>query len=174
MDFLNLLSITTIMYSTLEHSTSYVLQMGDIKVSTQPATLICVGLGSCIGVFLYDRLNKIGGGAHIMLPAYTSSNVLCTSWCYADTGLEELLIQMNAAGANIEALRAKIVGGANPSNIHTLDVGKQNIEAVMDLLIKKRIYLAACDISGNQARKALFHTYSGSVLIINEQTNFTI
>ncbi len=42
--------------------------MGEFAVSHNPHTLSCIGLGSCIGVALYDRISHMGGLAHIMLP----------------------------------------------------------------------------------------------------------
>ncbi len=161
------------MYNMAEVSAGFVLQMGEIKVSKLPATLTCVGLGSCVGVFLYDRISKVGGGAHITLPVYDATASLPRSY-YADTGLDQLLIGMQAAGADISGLRAKIVGGANVTNIPSLDVGRHNTKAVLEILAKKKIYLAAYEVGGSRGRKAIFNTYSGTVYISSEQTNFSI
>ena len=40
--------------------------MADYKVGSAPATIISYGLGSCIGISLYDPQTKIGGLLHIM------------------------------------------------------------------------------------------------------------
>jgi len=42
--------------------------MADLNVATNPEVLTTLGLGSCVGVCLYDSINKIAGMAHIMLP----------------------------------------------------------------------------------------------------------
>ena len=42
--------------------------MADYKVGRGPDKLLTLGLGSCIGVTLYDKRKKQGGMAHIMLP----------------------------------------------------------------------------------------------------------
>ena len=47
--------------------------MADYKVGKNPATLISYGLGSCIGVSLYDPQTKVGGLLHIMLPDSTQA-----------------------------------------------------------------------------------------------------
>ena len=42
--------------------------MADYKVGAAPSTLISYGLGSCIGLSLYDPQAKVGGLLHYMLP----------------------------------------------------------------------------------------------------------
>ena len=41
--------------------------MADYKVGCAPATLISYGLGSCIGISIYDPQTKIGGLLHILM-----------------------------------------------------------------------------------------------------------
>ena len=45
--------------------------MADYKTGTYPNSLISYGLGSCIGIALFDPITKVGGLAHIMLPDST-------------------------------------------------------------------------------------------------------
>ncbi len=33
-----------------------------------PERICCMGLGSCVAIFLYDDLTKIGGVVHVLLP----------------------------------------------------------------------------------------------------------
>ena len=43
--------------------------LGDIKCSkNRDSVLVCYGLGSCVGVSMYDRRTHIGGMAHVVLP----------------------------------------------------------------------------------------------------------
>ncbi|MBN1793033.1 response regulator [Candidatus Woesearchaeota archaeon] len=48
--------------------TDIVVDMGSVALGYEHDNLISVGLGSCVGVALYDPEKKIGGMAHIMLP----------------------------------------------------------------------------------------------------------
>ncbi len=41
--------------------------VGDLKIAKSPK-IIKTSLGSCMGVVLYDSINKIGGLLHLMLP----------------------------------------------------------------------------------------------------------
>ena len=43
--------------------------MADYKVASGEEVLITLGLGSCVGVVIYDSSKKIAGMAHIMLPS---------------------------------------------------------------------------------------------------------
>ena len=43
--------------------------VGDMKVSAkQEETLVTYGLGSCIGVTIWDPVSRVGGLLHFMLP----------------------------------------------------------------------------------------------------------
>ena len=44
------------------------VNMGEISAFKQEGILTTVGLGSCIGVTLYDAVEKVGVMGHIFLP----------------------------------------------------------------------------------------------------------
>ena len=48
-----------------------IVGMADLNVVKSPGGLTTLGLGSCVGIALYDSVNKIAGLAHIMLPDST-------------------------------------------------------------------------------------------------------
>jgi chemotaxis receptor (MCP) glutamine deamidase CheD len=52
-------------------SEEIIVSMGRYAIAYPPVTLGCVGLGSCIGLLLYDEKTSMAGMAHIMLPEYT-------------------------------------------------------------------------------------------------------
>ena len=41
--------------------------MADLNICKAPDMITTLGLGSCIGIAVYDPVTKIGGLAHIML-----------------------------------------------------------------------------------------------------------
>ena len=45
--------------------------MADLRIAKAPDVLTTLGLGSCIGLTLYDPVLKIGGMVHYMLPDST-------------------------------------------------------------------------------------------------------
>lgn len=93
--------------------------MADLKTCVSPNGITTLGLGSCVGIAIRDPVNKIGGLAHVMLP---DSNAIKSSQMniakFADTGIAELVKQMERLGAKRERMVAKIAGGANMFNFH--------------------------------------------------------
>ncbi len=130
--------------------------MADYKVGRAPATIISYGLGSCIGVSLYDPKTKVGGLLHIMLPDSTQSRSSENPAKFADTGLPLMLADVIKLGASKTRLVAKMAGGAqmfafaNASDI--MKVGLRNAEAVKAILKKNGIRLLAEDTGGNYGR----------------------
>lgn len=84
--------------------------MADLKNCKAPNTLTTLGLGSCIGLTLYDPVTKIGGLVHYMLPDSTKLKNNTNIAKFGDTGIRELLRQILALGANQRRLVAKIAG----------------------------------------------------------------
>ncbi|MEG6585906.1 chemotaxis protein CheD [Dendrosporobacter sp. 1207_IL3150] len=130
--------------------------MADYKVGRYPANLISYGLGSCVGIALYDPFTKIGGLAHIMLPDSTQARSAENPAKFADTALPLMLSDMLKLGASKNRITAKIAGGsqmftfANATDI--MRVGERNSEAVRSMLKKIDIKIIADDTGGNYGR----------------------
>lgn len=130
--------------------------MADYKVGKAPATLISYGLGSCVGVSLYDPQLKIGGLLHIMLPDSKQARSSDNPAKFADTGLPLMLEDVLKLGASRSRLVAKIAGGAqmfafaNATDI--MRVGARNAEAITKLLQEEHIPLKAQDVGGTYGR----------------------
>ena len=86
--------------------------MADLKTCKSPEVLTTLGLGSCVGVAIYDPVSKISGLLHCMLPDSTQFRNNSNTAKYADSGIDELISQMVKLGANRARLVAKIAGGA--------------------------------------------------------------
>lgn len=148
--------------------TSQVIKVGiaDLKLTKSPDVLRTSGLGSCVGVVVYDLPLKIAGMAHVMLPDSTLSkredlNLLK----YADTAIEILVKEIIGLGARKFSLKAKIAGGAQmfsfTSTNDMLRVGHRNIEAVLDKLDHYRIPIVAKDVGGSSGRTIEFSPETG-------------
>ena len=86
--------------------------MADLNVCKAPDVITTLGLGSCIGLVLYDPVTKVGGMVHYMLPDSTKVRNNSNIAKFGDTGIRELLKRVVAAGASKPRLIAKIAGGA--------------------------------------------------------------
>ena len=130
--------------------------MADYKVGSAPATIISYGLGSCIGISIYDPQTKIGGLLHIMLPDSTQSRPSENPAKFADTGMPLMLADILQLGASRSRLVAKLAGGAqmfafaNATDI--MRVGARNAAAAKKILQDLRIPVLAEDTGGTYGR----------------------
>jgi chemotaxis protein CheD len=149
---------------------SNLLQVGmaDLKVARTPDKLMTAGLGSCIGICLFDRVAKVGGMAHIMLPSSKQSRSSQNRAKFADTAIEDLIDEMEKVGASPKRLTAKIAGGAHMFNIgnsEIMRIGERNARAVIEVLGQKNVRILAQDTGGNFGRTIIFDSDSGELLI---------
>lgn len=139
--------------------------MADLNICKSPDMITTLGLGSCIGIAIYDPVTKIGGLAHIMLPDSTQMKNNQNVAKFADTGIEELVKRMIAAGASKPRMVAKIAGGAKMfevsvgSNIG--NIGARNAEASKKKLKELGIPLKAEDTGLNYGRTVELYTETG-------------
>ena len=84
--------------------------MADMKICRAPDAITTLGLGSCVGIILYDPVNKIAGLAHIMLPDSTLIKMNENKAKFADTGIQYLLDELVKAGAK----RSNLLGRPDP------------------------------------------------------------
>jgi chemotaxis protein CheD len=130
--------------------------MADLNIAKSPDRIRTTGLGSCVGVVLFDSQKKIGGMAHVMLPASSLSKGTLNIAKYADTAIPKLIDDMEKAGANRRKLVAKLAGGAQmfsfSSTSDTMRIGPRNVEACKSALNEARIPILAEDTGGNCGR----------------------
>lgn len=143
--------------------------IADMNVTNGPNKLITVGLGSCIGITLYDKIKKNGGLLHIMLPDSTQFNNVTNPYKFADLGVPILLKKIEEMGSVKRNIVAKIAGGASMFNFSDksmiMDIGNRNAIAVKQSLKDLGIPLVGEDTGGNKGRTVIFDTDNGVVQI---------
>lgn len=134
--------------------------MADMNVCKAPDRITTLGLGSCVGVVLYDQTLKICGLIHIMLPDSTAIRNNENGAKFADTGIALLVEKLKKMGVRPFSLHAKMAGGAKmfafKSAGDTMNIGERNAEAVKHVLKKLGITLEACDCGGTYGRTIEF------------------
>ncbi|MDR1204381.1 MAG: chemotaxis protein CheD [Peptococcaceae bacterium] len=152
--------------------------IAELKTCPPNRSIITNGLGSCVGVCLWDSRTKIGGLVHVMLPDSTQSRDSVNKAKFADTGIPALIDEMTKLGASPSRLVAKIAGGAQmfnfPDSANKIKIGERNAEAVKAALAQKHIRVAAQDCGGTIGRTIEFFTEDGrlSVRTINQGEKF--
>lgn len=147
------------------------IQVGiaDYKVAVSPNRLITLGLGSCVGVALYDPTAKIGGLLHIMLPDSTQFSNVTKPAKFADLGIPIMIDDIRRYGGKSGRLTAKLAGGAQMfsgmDEKFVLNIGLRNSAMVKQILTKLGIRILAEELGGNRGRTMIFDTLTGQVTI---------
>jgi chemotaxis protein CheD len=141
--------------------------IADLNIAYSPDKLITVGLGSCVGIAIYDRNVGLGGLAHIMLPDSSQFNKITNEVKFADLAI--LVKDMIKKGARLKNMKAKIAGGASMFNFSDksiiMDIGNRNGIAVRNALKILDIPILGEDIGGKKGRTLIFDTSNGILSI---------
>ena len=148
--------------------------MADLKVATGSEVLKTTGLGSCVGLTLFDQVAGIAGMAHIMLPhSEIAREGKMNIAKYADTAIPELIKQMKEKGAKQDRMVAKMAGGAQmfafTGGSETMRIGPRNVETSKAILEQLHIPLQAEDTGLNFGRTIEFSCATGILLIRSVQ-----
>lgn len=144
--------------------------MADLKICSSPNKLTTLGLGSCVGIVLYDTSSLISGMVHIMLPDSTKIRNNSNLAKFADTGIEELHKLMLQKGANARNIVSKIAGGAmmfafGEDKSELMRIGERNVVATKEQLKKMNIKILAEDTGLNYGRTIIFDSTNGNLTI---------
>ncbi len=131
--------------------------MADLNIAHLTGVLKTTGLGSCVGITLYDAQAKAAGMAHIMLPSSDIAREGSINIAkYADTAIPELIKKMTGVGASLLRLEAKLAGGSQmfafAGNHDTMRIGPRNVESCKEILKKYEIPIKGEDTGGNYGR----------------------
>lgn len=135
--------------------------IADMNIVKEPRTIRTSGLGSCVGIVLYDEKKKIAGMVHIMLPdSNLGKSDRINAAKFADTGIYGLMELLKAEGVRPMALKAKIAGGSQMfqfGSSDTIRIGPRNVEAVKQELKRLSIPIIAEDTGGSSGRTIEFN-----------------
>ncbi|PSP85919.1 chemotaxis protein CheD [Halobacteriales archaeon QS_1_68_17] len=140
--------------------------IAEYEVTANGATLTTSGLGSCLGVAVYDEAACVGGLIHVMLPSaeeMTDANRAK----FADTGLAALIETLEREGASRERMVAKMAGGSDMLDFsrNGTSIGSRNVEQVEETLAEFDIPIVGRDIGGEHGRSVRFRAGSGDMEI---------
>ena len=126
--------------------------------------LILTTLGSCIAACLWDRVARVGGMNHFMLPDVGTGSI--DGGRYGSYAMELLINELQKRGANRATLEAKVFGGgAVIGGMTSLNVGERNTAFVLDYLRTERIPVVSKDVLEIYPRKVCFFPASGKAMV---------
>ena len=141
-----------------------IVGMADYAIVKCPTKVTTLGLGSCIGITLYDSQAKVGGLVHIMLPSIDQARSKENKAKFADTGIVYLVEEMVKQGAVKRRLEAKIAGGASMfsfGNNSQLKIGLRNAEMTKKVLKDLNIPIISEDTGDTYGRTIELDSCSG-------------
>jgi chemotaxis protein CheD len=149
-----------------------VIGIADFKAGCEGCRLTTIGLGSCIGIVLFDRKKPIAALGHFMLPdskGARKSQVLKPAK-YGDTCIDLLIEEMKKLGCSKKDLGAKAAGGASMfkrtgGTSPIMDISTRNIESLKSNLKRVGIPLVAEDTGGGKGRTITFDVNSKKLTI---------
>ena len=140
--------------------------IGEYYASREPAVIKTL-LGSCVAACLYDRINRIGGMNHILLPGKADLKEMDDPSRYSINAMEILINSMMKLGSERGQIIAKVFGGA--SVIQGISPGKavgpKISEFVVSFLKNEGIKISGSDLGGFKSRTIFFHTDTGDVFL---------
>jgi chemotaxis protein CheD len=153
----------------LMKTNTIMVKIADMAVLKKTGTLVTVGLGSCVGIALYDPLNKVGGLAHILLSNSQDfrNNNSFSHAKFADTAIPMLINEMERLGGKKNRLLAKIAGGSSLFSFQKtkFSIGENNIFMVKRVLQTMSLPLKGEDVGGVHGRTMRFFVETGKVVI---------
>ena len=151
--------------------------IAEMNICKAPDKITTIGLGSCIGVVLYDSGSKMAGLVHIMLPDSMKIKQNQNKLKFADSGIALLVEALEKRGVKRSVLKAKIAGGAKmfsfSSTTELGSIGDKNIAAVRSKLKELGIRIVSEDVGLNYGRTIVFDPATEELTVIKagKQTN---
>jgi len=157
--------------SPRSNKTPVMIGIGEYHVGSEP--MITIGLGSCIGLTIYDRDQHIGAMVHIMLP--DSSGRTDRLGKYADTAVPLLLKELTDRGSKHSSLVFKMAGGAAMFEYFgtNLNIGERNAERVRTLLAAQHYRISAEEVGGKSGRTVAFYPSEGGKVTVRSADGAT-
>lgn len=143
--------------------------ISDKKIAQAPVKLITRGLGSCIGITLYDPAKKTGGMAHVMLPDIDKGTAKVNPLRFVNYVIKNMAEELENRGCLRKHLEAKLFGGAHMfgffSSESFLNVGDKNAEMARVVLKEMGINILVDETGGTFGRTITLNLENGLVLI---------
>jgi len=140
------------------------IHVGEIYIGAR-ATEISTVLGSCVAISLYDKVHKIGGMNHYLVPLWNEHGLQTPR--YGNISIPRLIDNMLSIGCEIQNMEAKIFGGANIIEVSHTDmmIGRKNILIAKEILREYHIPIVAHDTGGEKGRQIMMRSDTGKVFL---------
>jgi chemotaxis protein CheD len=125
------------------------------------------GLGSCLGIAIYDPELPIGSLVHPMLP-YRDGESSKPPERFVDSGIGVVIEALTSEGAEASSLRAKMTGGAAVVDFGSdsgESIGDRNIAAARETFDEHGIDIVGEEVGGGHGRTMRVDAATGAVTV---------
>ncbi len=133
-----------------------VVDIANMRISDNPDdTLITYSLGSCVGVAIYDRVLRLGGLIHCMLPLSKVNKEKAQSrpFMFVDTGLQYMLGHLYKSGLRKNRAVVSVAGAAQIiDDCGVFKIGERNFTVLRKILWKNGLLMHTQTVGGNKSR----------------------
>jgi chemotaxis protein CheD len=146
----------------------HVVAVGDMKIGRDADLIVTHALGSCLGLVVYDPVERVGGLLHAMLPLskINPAKAEANPYMFVDTGVPALFKALYEIGGQKSRMVIKAAGCGNPLGKNELfKIGERNHTILEKLLCKNNILLETEDVGGTVSRTLHFDVATGQTVI---------
>lgn len=147
-----------------------IVRMADLDFASDDNILRTNSLGSCLGIIIYDKKNKIGSLAHTMLPnLYENYDFETHKGKFVDSAIPYMIDTLEHRGAYRHNLNAMIFGGSQmfftSSQSLIQNIGKKNIDTSIKIFKEYNIPIIANETGGQISRTIELYCDKGLVIL---------
>lgn len=139
---------------------SIYVDQNQYHVVDSPTQFITV-LGSCVGVCLYDRVNKIAALNHFVMPVWSGKGLATPK--YGDISMQQMIKAVFLKGSDARYINARVFGGAKIIEGQQNAVGDLNVDVALKALSEHRISVLSVDTGGLCGRRIVFDSVTGEI-----------
>lgn len=148
--------------------------LGNMFFTQNPEKYNFLGIGTCIGIYMYDLKQCKYYLAHTVLPEYEKNpNRYSKKMPAKFTDLAIHLMYKKLLAENCLKIKCKIVGGGQIYQ-DSFNIGERNIKSAINALKDRNIPLIAKDVGGTQSRSILAFKRDGTINIRKKGEYFSI
>lgn len=154
---------------TLKEERIIEVGMGEMKISEVPGKLVTRGLGSCVGITLYDPEKKIGSLAHAMLPDVEKIKLKRNPNRFVNYVIIKMVEELEKRDCSRGRIVCKLFGGAHMFGFiareSVLNIGEKNVKMAEAVLEQLGIKIEAEEVGGTFGRTIELNLETGKVLM---------
>ena len=139
-----------------------------MKIGRDAELIVTHALGSCLGLVVYDPVEKVGALLHAMLPLskINPAKAQANPYMFVDTGVPALFKALYEIGGQKSRMVIKAAGCGNPLGKNEMfKIGERNHIILMKLLWKNNILLEIEDVGGTASRSVHLDVATGQTVI---------